>query len=105
MAGLHRRGRQCLLSIPAAIVPGRDDNFLVVVANCTPVTRENYRLGVSQMGFYSEIFNTDAECYGGSNTGNRGGVEAEAVPWGEHPYSLNLKLPPLAATYFKRQQR
>src|ERR1019366_3541513 len=45
-------------------------NFLVVVANCTPVLREDYRVGVPEMGYYREIMNTDAEKYGGSNTGN-----------------------------------
>jgi 1,4-alpha-glucan branching enzyme len=47
--------------------------------------------------------NTDAERYGGTNVGNLGGVEAEAVPWNNHPYSLNLRLPPLGAVFFKRE--
>ena len=45
--------------------------------------------------------NTDAEKYGGTNVGNLGGVHAEAFPWGVHPYSIKLRLPPLAAVYFK----
>ena len=81
------------------------DNSLVVVANCTPVLRENYRVGVPELGFYRELMNTDAVRYGGSNVGNMGGVEAEPVPWGNHPYSLNLRLPPLATVYLKREWR
>ncbi len=77
------------------------ENFIVVVANCTPVLRETYRVGVPEPGFYREIMNTDAEKYEGSNVGNLGGVHSEPVPWGNRSYSINLRLPPLAAAYFK----
>jgi len=43
--------------------------------------------------------NTDAERYGGTNVGNLGGVKAEPVPWNNHPYSLNLRLPPLEQSF------
>ena len=80
----------------------QEGNFLVIVANATPVPREDYRVGVPELGHYREVLNTDADRYGGSNDGNLGGVNADRVPWGGHPYSLNLKLAPLAAMYFKR---
>ena len=76
-------------------------DFLAIVTNNTPVMRENYRVGVPELGFYREIMNTDAEKYGGSNMGNLGGLHAETIPWGNYPYSINLRLPPLAAVYFK----
>jgi 1,4-alpha-glucan branching enzyme len=76
---------------------------LVIVANFTPVARENYRVGVAEPGWYREIFNSDAHYYAGSNYGNGGGVMAEPVPWMGLDYSLPLRLPPLAALYFKRQ--
>jgi 1,4-alpha-glucan branching enzyme len=78
-------------------------DFVVVVANFTPVTRENYRVGVPEPGWYREIFNSDAQYYAGSNYGNGGGVMAEPVRWMGMDYSLPLRLPPLAALYFKRQ--
>ncbi len=77
------------------------EDFLVVVANFTPVVRENYRVGVPEPGFYRELLNTDATAFGGSNAGNLGGVAAEPVPWLGHAYSLNLRLPPLAAVFLK----
>jgi len=77
------------------------ENFLVVVANCTPVLREDYRVGVPEGGFYQEIMNTDAERYDGTNVGNLGGVHAEPVPWNNHLYSINLRLPPLGAIFLK----
>ena len=76
-------------------------NLIVVVANCTPVLREDYRVGVPEPGFYREIMNTDAEKYGGTNVGNLGGVHAEAIPWNNRTHSINLRLPSLAAVYFK----
>jgi 1,4-alpha-glucan branching enzyme len=76
---------------------------IVVVANFTPVAREKYRVGVPEPGWYRELFNSDAEFYGGSNYGNAGGVMAEPVPWMGMNYSLPLRLPPLATLYFKRQ--
>ncbi len=83
----------------------KDPNqFLIIVTNNTPVLREEYRVGVPEPGFYREIFNTDSERYGGSNAGNLGGVHAETIPWGVHPYSINLRLPPLAALYFKHDR-
>jgi 1,4-alpha-glucan branching enzyme len=83
----------------------QQEDFMVVVANCTPVKREDYRVGVPELGFYRETMNTDAERYGGTNVGNLGGVKAEPVPWNNHPYSLNLRLPPLGAVFFKREWR
>ena len=38
--------------------------------------------------------------YGGSGVGNLGGVEAEAVPWHDQPFSALVTLPPLGAVWF-----
>ena len=58
--------------------------------------RPRYRIGVPEGGYWVEILNTDAELYGGSNTGNAGGCMAEEIVSQARPYSLNLRLPPLA---------
>ena len=79
------------------------DNFLVVVVNATPVVREAYLIGVPQPGFYAEILNTDAAVYGGSNVGNLGGLRANPIPHMNHPFSIPLTLPPLAAIFLKHQ--
>ncbi|MBN2886019.1 MAG: 1,4-alpha-glucan branching protein GlgB [Chromatiaceae bacterium] len=73
------------------------------VFNFTPVPRENYRIGVPEPGFYREAVNSDAESYGGSNVGNQGGVEAEALPWMGRPYSIPIALPPLGGLIFVRE--
>jgi 1,4-alpha-glucan branching enzyme len=80
----------------------RDEHdFLVVVLNLTPVPRERYRIGVPRAGGYREVCNSDGAAYGGSNLGNGGRVEAEAVPVHGHEHSLALTLPPLAALILK----
>jgi 1,4-alpha-glucan branching enzyme len=78
-------------------------DFLVVAVNFTPVVRESYRVGVPEPGYYAELFNSDAEEYSGSGQGNLGGVSAEPTPWGGRPFSLNLRLPPLAALILKKR--
>ena len=74
---------------------------LVCVFNFTPVPRHNYRLGVSEPGFWEELLNSDSGLYGGSDLGNAGGVVAQHEPMHGQRYSLNLTLPPLSALYFR----
>ena len=69
---------------------------VVVVCNLTPLVRSDYRIGVPTGGVWSELLNTDAEAYGGSNVGNQGKLNAEATSWHGRPASLRLTLPPLA---------
>ena len=75
---------------------GRDGSFVVIILNFTPVLRQGYRIGVPKAGEYTELFNSDAETYGGSNKGNGTGLRSEATAWMEHAQSLLITLPPLA---------
>jgi 1,4-alpha-glucan branching enzyme len=79
-------------------------DFLIVVANFTPVLRENYRVAVPKPGRYREVLNSDAEAYGGTNAGNQGNVNADPIPWTGRDYSLNLRLPPLGALILKPER-
>ncbi|HEV7556379.1 MAG TPA: 1,4-alpha-glucan branching protein GlgB, partial [Kofleriaceae bacterium] len=63
---------------------GPSDPPVVVACNFTPLTREGYRIGVPRGGHWREALNSDAAIYGGSGVGNRGGMDAEAVPLGNH---------------------
>ena len=73
---------------------------IVVVANFTPVPRDGYRIGVPRGGYWREILNSDAEIYGGSGLGNRGGMEAENVGVGGYEHSLVVTAPPLGIVVF-----
>ena len=72
-----------------------DGSTLLIVANFTPVPRDDYLVGVPKAGHWRERLNSDACLYGGSGVGNQGG--ANTVPVAAHGrfQSLNLRLPPL----------
>ena len=77
-------------------------DFSVMVTNFTPVPRLDYRIGVPDGGRYREILNSDSELYGGSNTGNWGGVDAEARPMHAFNHSISLVVPPLGFVLLKK---
>ncbi len=79
----------------------KDGEPLLVVANMTPVPRLDYRLGAPMRGAWTELLNSDAETYAGSNFGNGGEVLTEAAPAHGMEDSLVLNLPPLAVLIFK----
>jgi 1,4-alpha-glucan branching enzyme len=78
---------------------------VAVVCNFTPVPRHNYMIGVPQGGFWKEIFNSDAEEYGGSGQGNFGGVEASPVQGHGRSHTLCLTLPPLGVVILKPESK
>lgn len=77
----------------------KNKQFVLVILNFTPEVRQNYRVGVPFAGVYQEIFNTDAEKFGGSNVLNEGDFVAEKIPWHHYPQSIVITLPPLAGIY------
>jgi 1,4-alpha-glucan branching enzyme len=74
---------------------------VLVALNFTPVVRRGYRVGAPRAGRWAEVFNSDAEVYGGSGVGNLGAVEARAEPHHGQPCSLELTLPPLGAVVLR----
>ena len=76
-----------------------DSKPLVCICNLSPVPRERYRVGLPRSGAWSEVLNTDAGVYGGSNTGNMGGVEAGPQPWHDQQFSAEVTLPPLGVVW------
>ena len=76
---------------------------IIVISNFTPVPRHDYRIGVNVAGQYHEILNTDSSFYEGSNLGNCGAVESEAIPSHGRDNSISVSIPPLATLYLKYQ--
>ena len=74
---------------------------VIVVCNFTPVVRKNYRIGLPQKGKLVEIFNSDAEIYGGSGVANPGKITIENSPYDGRDYSVALDLAPLAVMVFR----
>ena len=77
------------------------EEFLVCIANLSPIPRYNFRVGLPAKGAYVEALNTDSESYGGSNVGNLGVVEAEPIPWHGLDHSATVALPPLAVLWLR----
>ncbi len=95
----------CQNSIISFIRKSADNkDRIIVVCNFTPMTWNNYRIGVPYGGYWKEILNSDAAIYGGSNQGNGGGKEAEDKSCHGRPFSLSLTIPPLGILFFKKQE-
>jgi 1,4-alpha-glucan branching enzyme len=69
----------------------------------TPVPRRDYRIGVPRAGRWREAINSDSSLYGGSNAGNRGGVDTSDAGAHGQPQSLNLVLPPLSTVLLRHE--
>jgi 1,4-alpha-glucan branching enzyme len=82
-------------SVLSYLRKARDGSALLVIANFTPVPRDNYLVGVPRSGRWRERLNSDATDYGGSGVGNQGGVHTVPVSAHGHFHALNLRLPPL----------
>jgi 1,4-alpha-glucan branching enzyme len=74
---------------------------VTVILNLTPVPRLRYRVGLPRAGNWLELVNSDAKVYGGSNTGNLGGVAAREHKCHGFPCSAEFTLPPLSIMAFR----
>jgi 1,4-alpha-glucan branching enzyme len=79
----------------------KEKEYLIVVANFTPVVRENYRIGVPSKGKLTQIFNSDATEYGGSGMVATKPIKVDAMAWNFRDYSAELTLPPLGVAVYK----
>ena len=59
--------------------------------------------GINQAGKWREILNTDSMHYHGSNAGNGGLVQSDAIESHGRPNSLSLTLPPLGTIWLVRE--
>lgn len=76
----------------------KDD--LIVALNLTPVSRLNYRFGVTRSGNWKEIFNSDDLQYWGSGLKNAN-QESEAISSHWKANSIEVNIPPLGMVVFK----
>jgi len=72
----------------------------LVISNMTPVERSGRRIGVPSEGHWAEKLNTNAAIYGGTDSGNFGGVQSEAVAASGRPHSIVVTIPPLSTLIF-----
>lgn len=75
---------------------------LVIVLNMGVEAFDSYRIGVQEPGKYLEIINSDDKKYSGSGKINTKAIKAEKVPIHGQPYSIEIKMPIVGGTIFKK---
>jgi 1,4-alpha-glucan branching enzyme len=78
---------------------GKEKETLVVVANFANV-EQKFRVGVPYEGKYEEIFNTDAEKYGGKGIVNKDVCDSIETEWDGKPYAIDMVSAPLSISIF-----
>ena len=77
------------------------EDTLLAVCNFVPVAHEAYRIGVPFRGKYKEIFNSDAEKYGGTGVVNPRVKQSKAAETDEREQSITIKVAPLGIQVFR----
>ena len=91
--------KQCILSFMRRANDLQD--YVIIMINFTPKVYERFRIGVPEDKMYVEIFNSDDYGFGGSGQLNIGCIPSENSSLHNQPYSLEIKVPPLAVCFFK----
>jgi 1,4-alpha-glucan branching enzyme len=82
----------------------KEKDDVILVANMTPVPRDNYRIGLPASGKYKLIFNSDDTVYGGSGYKIAKQYTSEVKEWQHRKQSVALDLPPLSIIALKKVQ-
>ncbi len=81
----------------------RDSNGdrIIAICNFTPVTRENYRIGVERKGSLTYLLNSESTEFGGSEEISKKRIYTEKVPMHGKEHSFPVTLPGLSAVYLR----
>lgn len=82
----------------------RTGSEIIAVCNFAPVLREKYCIGVPEQGYYKEIFNSDAQEYGGSSAGNPRALRSRKGVFGEYWNIIELTVPPMGVLFLQKKQ-
>ena len=78
---------------------------VTVLLNFGVQTYTGYRVGLPSGGLYREIFNSDANAYGGAGKINPQAIRADKIPMHGRPYSAALTLPALGCVIIRRTNK
>ncbi len=84
--------------------PRDPGSAIVCVFNCTPVTRDDYWVGVPAGGTYVRILDTDEARFGGGSYNQQPRLAAEDQPSHGFPFRLRLNLPALGALFYRLER-
>ena len=78
---------------------------LIIVCNFVPVKRDNYRIGVPESGSYKTVFCSDWELFGGHTEKTVKGRKSENIPMHGEENSIELSIPGMSVTIYKKYTR
>ena len=74
---------------------------MLCICNFTPVPREDYRVGVPNLGNYKAVFNSDDPEFGGTGDFVQEDKKATRKPWNYKKQSITVTIPPLSMIAFE----
>lgn len=80
------------------------DETVLVILNFTPVPRSNYCLPFNTPAVFEELFNSDSEKYGGSDTATNDVYQTAPEHFMGRDHRLSVNLPPLAAIVLQQNK-
>lgn len=90
-------------SVVSFIRRDKKDEELYFVCNFTPEPHMHFDLGVSAEGVYEEVFNSDAQIYGGSGIVNKKQIKSHKKAWDNRPDSICIQVPPLGMVVLRKK--
>ena len=76
-------------------------NNLIVTCNFSPVSRNNYRIGVPDQGIYKIVFHSGLEKFGGTSSNIINEYKTNVIAHNGYEYSLEVDLPGLSTIYWR----
>lgn len=83
----------------------KENDFLVVILNCTPNTYHNYRIGVPSAPAYKELINSDNKKYGGSHQVNAQDIQVFKGKSHNQDNYVEITIPPLGMVVLKPKRQ
>ena len=74
---------------------------IIAICNFTPVTRENYRIGVDMRGSLSYLLDSESEEFGGSSVTDKKRIYTTKTPMHGKDHSFEITLPGFSCVYLK----
>ena len=78
-----------------------DGNSVIAVCNFTPVTREDYRIGLDCRGVLTKLLDSDSPDFGGRGINTQKRVCTKKIPWHGRDNSVSLTLPGFSCLIYK----
>ena len=74
---------------------------IIALCNFTPVTRENYRIGVEKRGSLTYLLDSDSKCFGGEGVSDGKRIYTKKIPMHGKENSFEITLPGFSCVYLR----